>query len=170
MVDEIISEIENEQNQRLSMQGMTLEQYLVMSGIDAEEYKNSVIEQAQHRTKARLALEKVVELEGIEVTQDECDEEINRLSGLYNMPFEQIKGLIPPEHLKADLSSRKAISLIKLLSYITEVDEKDPKDQKPKEKKTAKKSAKKDDGNEEIKKDKKPNAKKDAADSDDTEE
>ena len=108
-VDEMVSELE----QRLAPQGISLEMYLQYSGQTIESVKKMYAEQAEKQVKLRLALEKIAELENIEVTDDELNGEFDKIAEQYKMPVEQVKMYIRAEDLKKDISVGKAVEIIK---------------------------------------------------------
>ena len=63
--------------------------------------------------KIRLALEKIVEVEGIEPTEEEIEKEYARLAEAYKMDVEKLKPMIPAEDIKKDVAVNKAIDLIR---------------------------------------------------------
>ena len=144
IVDSIKGEIpeamfENRLNQsveefayRLQSQGLNLETYLKYTNSSIEDFKNSFRPQAESQVKFRLALEKIVELEKIEATVEEINEQIEKMAKDYGMEAEQIKAAVPTEEIAKDLAVGKAIDFIKDNAVITE--------KKPAAKKTAKKA------------------------------
>ena len=99
----------------------------------------------------RLALEKIAEMENIQVTDSEIDDEIKRLAEAYGMGEEEIRKIIDPENIKKDIMTGKAVDIIKENAVI----------KKPAAKKTAtKKSSDEKADSDEPKTAKKPAAKK----------
>ena len=142
---------------RLQMQGLDLQTYVKYTGGDMNAMRDSFREQAERQVKTRLALEKVVELEGIKPTEDEINAEYEKFAKAYNMEIDKIKASIPENEIGKDICVTKAVDFIKANAVITEVDaltEKKPAAKKSAAKKTA---AKAEDG------EKKPAAKKSAA-------
>ncbi len=76
--------------QRLSYQGMKLEQYLQMLGKTAEEMKKEYEPQALEAIKSRLALEAIIKAEKIEATAEEIDSKIKEMAQNYNKKEEEI--------------------------------------------------------------------------------
>ncbi len=97
---------------RLQMQGIDLNTYLSYVGQDMETFKQSFRESAEKQVKISLALEAIAEAEKIEATQEEIDEEVNKLAEQYQMDAEQIKNAVPEEQLSSDIKLRKAIDLV----------------------------------------------------------
>jgi trigger factor len=132
--------------QRLSQQGMKLDMYLQYTGMDLESFKKTFEEQAQKQVRIRLALEKIVELEGIVATSEELDAEYKKIADSYKMDVEDIKKFIPVEDFSKDISVNKAIDLIKETAVIVELKEtakKAPAKKAPAKKAPAKKVAEK---------------------------
>jgi trigger factor len=108
-VNEMVAELE----QRMASQGISLDMYMQFTGQNIDTIKKGYAEQAEKQVKLRLALEKIAELEKVEVTDEELEEEFKNLSETYKMEVDQIKALIPAENLKMDLSVGKAVDIIK---------------------------------------------------------
>lgn len=141
IVDSIKGEIpeamfENRLNQsveefayRLQSQGLNLETYLKYTNATIDEFKNSFRPQAEAQVKFRLALEKIVELEKIEATEEDINAQIEKMAKDYGMEVEQIKNAVPTEEIAKDLAVGKAIDFIKENAVITEVETKTAKEE-----------------------------------------
>lgn len=154
IVDSIKGEIpeamfENRLNQsveefayRLQSQGLDIQTYLKYTNASLEDFKASFRPQAEGQVKFRLALEKIVELEKIEATEEEIDAQIEKMAADYGMTADQIKAAVPSSEIAKDLAVGKAIDFIKENAVITEVEAKTEKPaKKPAAKKTTKKAA-----------------------------
>lgn len=109
--DEMVQDFEY----RLSAQGMNMDVYMQYTGMNRDAIRNSFKEQATRQVKVALALEKIVENEGITVSDEEIDAEAARLAEQYkgqNITAEQIKNAMG-DQLKNDLAQKKAVELIK---------------------------------------------------------
>ena len=73
-VDEMVRDFEY----RLEQQGLKLEMYLQYTNSTMEKFREGFREQAEKQVKIRLALEKIVELEKIEASEEDFDAEIKR--------------------------------------------------------------------------------------------
>ena len=99
--------------QRLSYQGMKLEQYLQMLGKTAEEMKKEYEPQAQEAIKSRLALEAIIKAEKIEATAEEIDSKIKEMAENYGKKEEEISGNENlRKYIKEGIESEKAIDFI----------------------------------------------------------
>ncbi len=152
MIEHQLDNICNDFANRLSAQGITLEQYLEMMKSDVETFRKNFRGNAEKQVKIQLALEAISKAEGIEPTDDDVEAEYKKLSDMYGMDVEKIRGFIPAESMKSDLFTIKAREFVR-----------DNAVAKAPAKKTAAKktSAKKDDGGKTE--EKKPAAKKTAA-------
>ncbi len=115
MVEEQVERnIKNFEN-RMKAQGLELAQYLQFTGQDMEAFKANFKEDAEHQIKSRLVLEKVAEVENIEVTDEDIDAELKQIAEMYRMPFEDLKksfGGYEKESLAADIKVQKAAKVI----------------------------------------------------------
>ena len=99
--------------QRLSYQGMKLEQYLQMLGKTAEEMKKEYEPQATEAIKSRLALEAIIKAEKIEATAEEIDSKIKEMAQNYNKKEEEIKeNENLRKYIKEGIESEKAIDFL----------------------------------------------------------
>ncbi len=128
---------------RLQMQGLDLDTYLKYSATSMDDFKATFRPQAESQVKFRLALEKIVELEKIEATDEEIEAEFKKMAEQYSMEVEAVKNAVPASELAKDVAVSKAIDFIKENAVITEVEAKTEKKaaaKKPAAKKTAKKA------------------------------
>ena len=99
--------------QRLSYQGMKLEQYLQMVGKTVEEMKKEYEPQATDAIKSRLALEAIIKAEKIEATAEEIDSKIKEMAENYNKKEEEIKeNENLRKYIKEGIETEKAIDFI----------------------------------------------------------
>src|SRR5690625_1382973 len=114
MIETELDQMMREFEQRLQMQGMTLENYFQFSGQSEDELKEQMKNDAEMRVKTNLTLEAILEAENIEVTEEDIDSELQEMADLYKMEKEQILGMLGgnPDVLKEDLKIKKAINFI----------------------------------------------------------
>ncbi len=113
MYDNAVNEMIQEFDMRLRSQGMDFNTYMKYMGATTETIKEMYLPDAQKRVKLRLALEKIAEKEDIKISEDELEQEYNRLAEQYKMDIAEVKKAINDESLSADLKSQKAIELVK---------------------------------------------------------
>ncbi len=108
-IDNMVKDMEN----RLSYQGLNLNQYLQIMGKTEKEIRDSYKEQAERNIKSRLVLEAIVKAEKIEVTPEEVDDKIKEMAKQYGrkeeelLANEQLK-----EYIEGNLKTEKAIDFI----------------------------------------------------------
>ena len=127
---------------RLRMQGLDLKTYFQYTGLNLDSLRAEMRPQAEKQVKSRLALEKIAELEAIEVSDEETDAEYARLSEAYGMDVDKIKETILAEDLAADIKVKKAVEFVRAAAVITETapEKKAPAKKKTTRKKTTKKA------------------------------
>lgn len=113
MIDSQVDTIVQDFGYRLQMQGMGLEQYLKMTGTEMGAFRAMFQSQAERQVKTRLALQKVVELEGITVSDKELEEEYAKMAEQYKMEVEKVKAIVSKEALEGDLKISNALEFIK---------------------------------------------------------
>ncbi len=108
-IDRFVSEFE----QRLKMQGMELALYLQYTGMDMDSFRESHRERAVNEVKLRLALEKIAELEGFEVSDEEIENGIADIAKSNNIDADTVKRIINVDDYKTDLLVEKAANFVK---------------------------------------------------------
>ena len=101
--------------QRITMQGLSMEQYFQFTGTNYQKMVEQVKPQAEERIKARLVLEAVVAAEKIEVTEEEYDKELGTMAEVYQMEIDKVRDLMGEREKKnmlQDLAVRKAAEFI----------------------------------------------------------
>ena len=98
----------------LSMQGLSLEQYLEFTKGNLDTLKKNIEPQAIARIKTRYLLEAIIEKENIAVTDEEVKEEIKKMAEMYGVSEEEITTHIGDnEVIGYDLKMRKALDFLK---------------------------------------------------------
>ena len=109
--EDMLKNVEN----RLSYQGLKLDQYLQMMGKTAEEVKKEYEPQAIEAIKSRLMLEAVIKAEKIEATEEEVIEKVKEMAKNYGKK-EDDKEFIENEnvkqYIKSGLESEKALEFL----------------------------------------------------------
>ena len=109
-IDNMIKDIE----QRLSYQGLKLEQYLQMMGKTNEDMRKEYEPQAIEGIKSRLALEAVIKAEKIEATDKEIDEKMKEMAKNYGKEDDKefLKNENVRNYIKQGIESEKAIDFL----------------------------------------------------------
>ena len=109
-IDNMLKDIE----QRLSYQGLKLEQYLQMMGKTEEDMRKEYEPQAIEGIKSRLALEAVIKAEKIEATDKEVDEKLKEMAKNYGKENDEefLKNENVRNYIKEGLASEKAMDFL----------------------------------------------------------
>lgn len=109
-IDNMIKDIE----QRLSYQGLKLEQYLQMMGKTMEDIRKEYEPQAIEGIKSRLALEAVIKAEKIEATDKEIEEKIKEMAKNYGKENDKefLNNENVKKYIKQGIESEKAIDFL----------------------------------------------------------
>ena len=97
---------------QLQMSGYSMEQYAKMMGGDVSTMRNAFRPAAEKQAKISVTLEKIVEVEGITVTDEEIEEEFKSLAEQYQLEVDKVKEMVPMGELTGSLTTRKAVKLI----------------------------------------------------------
>ena len=98
---------------KLRMQGLDLSTYCQYTNQTLDSLREQFKPMAERQVKTRLALEKIVELEGIDATAEEIDAEYGNLATAYGLEVEKVKEFVEPDAIKADLCVKKAVDFVK---------------------------------------------------------
>ena len=98
--------------QRVQQQGINLETYLSYMGMDLDTFKKDMKERAVNDVKYDLAVEKIIELEGITADEAAIEEEYGKMAEQYGLDVEKIKELVPSEMVADELNKRAAIKAV----------------------------------------------------------
>ena len=104
---------------RLSSQGMDFNMYLQYTGMSVEDYKEQLKPSAEKNVKVRLALEKIIALESLEVSDEEVDEEYDKVAKQYGMEKDDVKKAVAEDTVKSDLKMRKAVKFVRDNAKVT---------------------------------------------------
>ncbi len=113
----IETETENmvkDMEQRLSYQGLKLDQYLQMMGKTKEEMQKEYEPQAIEAIKSRLAIEAIIKAEKIEIADMDIDEKIKEMAKNYGKENDEefLKNENVRNYIKQGLESEKAIEFL----------------------------------------------------------
>ena len=120
MIENGITEMVQNFEYRLQSQGLDLKTYLQYTGMEMDAFRKTFAEQAEKQVKIRLALEKIAELENIEVTDEDLEKQYEEMAKTYGMEAEQVKKFVPAESLKLDIASQKAVDLVRDTAVVAE--------------------------------------------------
>ena len=101
--------------QRLSMQGMQLEQYMQMTGMTRETMLEQLKPQAERKIKSRLCMEAVAKAENITASEEDYEEEMKTMADAYQIEVDKVKEMMGEKERQSimdDLAVRKAIEFV----------------------------------------------------------
>ena len=113
MYDRKVDENIRDFDYNLQMQGMNIDTYFNYTGLDMDSLRGQFRDKAIHQVKLRLALEKIAELENIEVSEEEIEKAYDDLAKNYGVELEQVKNIVPVDGLKKDVAVEKAVDVVR---------------------------------------------------------
>ena len=113
MIEMEVEHMMQDFNQRLSYQGLNMEQYLKMIGKTEDEIKKEYEPQAKDSIKSRLTLEAIKKAEKIEASDEEINEKLEEMAKNYGKKVEEISDNENlKNYIKEGIESEKAIDFI----------------------------------------------------------
>lgn len=113
--------------QRISMQGLQMEQYMQMTGANRETMLEQLKPQAERKIKSRLCMEAVAKAESIIATEEEYEEEMKVMADAYQIEVDKVKEMMGEKEKKsimADIAVRKAVEFVAQNAVVKEKEEK----------------------------------------------
>ena len=101
--------------EHIMMQGVTIEQFYSLTNSSEDKLKEEYHDEALRRVKNRLIIEKIIEEEKIEVSDEEVDNKLEELAKKYKMTKEEVKKEYDDnlDYISFDLKVRKVFDIIK---------------------------------------------------------
>ncbi|WAA11606.1 trigger factor [Fervidibacillus halotolerans] len=113
MIDNEVDRMVREYEQQLQQQGLNLELYTQLTGQSVDDLKENMRKDAEKRVRVTLTLEAIVKAENIEVTDEEVEEELQKMSEMYKLPVDQLKQILGSlDQLKDEIKMNKAVQLL----------------------------------------------------------
>lgn len=136
MVEDEIDRMAQELDHQLRYQGLSLEQYLQFMQKDANAFREELREDATKKVVTRVILMSIVEAEGIEVSDEELEEELKNMAVQYNTDSEQMRKMIGEDSLPyfvKDIQLKKVIDMLYDKAKVTKVEKKEEEKEAEKE-------------------------------------
>ncbi|MCI5746427.1 trigger factor [Eubacterium pyruvativorans] len=130
MVEDELNNMMNEFDQQLRYQGMSLDLYLQYTGGSMDDFRNQAKEDAEKRVASRIIIRSIADKEGIGVTEDELNEELQKVADQYKMSLEDFRKAIGKDAermFRTDIQVRKTIDQLFENANVTKVDPPAPK-------------------------------------------
>ena len=116
MIEHEIEHMLRDLEQRLQIQGMTLDMYYQFAGTDEEGMKAQFREDAEKRVRISLTLEAIAKQENIEPTDEEIDEELTKMAEMYQLEVDKMRERLTAigqlDSLKNEVKIRKTIDFL----------------------------------------------------------
>lgn len=115
MIDTQARSMVEDYARRLQSQGLNINDYMKYTGMTPEKLMEQMEPQALRRIKTRLVLEKIVEVEKVEVSDETVDQQIEKMAASYQMEADKLKEMMGDkerEQLKEDLKVQEAVDLL----------------------------------------------------------
>lgn len=115
MIESQIDRQLEEINMQLSYQGWSLDKFAELSGQSIDEIREARREEAEKLVKNTLVIEKIAELENIEVTEEDVEKDMENFAKMYNMEIAKLKNAIGEaeiDGIKNRLKNEKTVELL----------------------------------------------------------
>ena len=112
MVEAEIDRQLDEFGMRLQQQGISIDDYSKMLGMNMDMMRTSIKPAALHRVQEELALDAIAKAEGFEVSEADYEAAYQELADMYKLDLEQVKMAVQIEGLKKSLMQKKAHELL----------------------------------------------------------
>ena len=117
MIENHTDRLVNDFETGLIYQGIDLQKYLELVGIDMESFRKQFRSRAEKEVKVQLVLEKIKNLEGISVSDEDVDEEIKRVAKAYNQDEQVLRDELEDEQREYLVES---VGLKKTIDFLVE--------------------------------------------------
>ena len=114
MIDTELDRMVQEFGQRIQQQGLDLQTYFQISGQDESQLREQMKDDAEQRVKTNLTLSAIADEENIEVTDEDIDKKLEKMSSQFNISVEDIKQTLGnTDIIKNDVRIQKVIDLLR---------------------------------------------------------
>ena len=97
---------------QLQMSGYSVEQYAQTMGGDMNTMRQAFRPMAEKTAKQNVVLEKIAEVEGLSVSEEEIEAELQKMAESYELELAKIKEMVPVEEITESLKSRKTVAFL----------------------------------------------------------
>ena len=112
MVEAQLDDIMQQWSMSMKQSGFSIEQYAQRMGTSVQGVRESQRASALGQIKNTLLLEKVAEVEGIEISDEQVEEAYQQMADQYQMELEKVKEYVPAEEIVRDQKFQKAMEVI----------------------------------------------------------
>ncbi len=115
MIDTEAEQLLQNYAMRLSSQGLSMDLYLQYTGMTVDRLKDQMKDQAVKNIQSRLVLEAVVAAEKLEASDEDYNNELQKMADQYKMEIDKLKDLVgdrEAKNIRNDIAIQKAVDLI----------------------------------------------------------
>ena len=108
-------EMQNQENQfteQMKQQGLTMEEYIKMTGMKEEVLRSQFKAAAEKRLVESLLFVEIAKVEKIELKDEDYEKEYEKLSKVYGETTEAIKGMITKQQMQIPMTNDKVIDTL----------------------------------------------------------
>ena len=113
MIDNQVAQRLSQLQNQIQQYGMTMEQYLKMSGQELDALKAQLVPMATQEIKQALVLDAIAQKEQIKADEKELQAEYELLARVYQMPASQLVQMIPAPAVATQIAQRKTMDFLK---------------------------------------------------------
>ncbi len=121
LVENQIDRMVQEMEYRMSYQGLKLDDYLKYVGKTMAEFRKGYEEQAIEMVKSQLVIEKIINVEKIEATDEDVEKRVEEMAKAQNKPAPDVKknmGARQLDYIKNDIIIKKLFDTLKNINVI----------------------------------------------------
>jgi len=112
MVENIKENLQKQAQNQAKQYNIEFEMFLQLTGTTKEAFEAQITIEAARRAKQNLVIEEIVKVEGITASDEEVEDQYNKLAEAYKVDLEQVKKYFSVKDVKAEVTYNKAIDLI----------------------------------------------------------
>ena len=115
MVEKRIDDLVYDFGMRLRYQGLDLQKYIEVMGMDMKTFREQFSKRAVQEVKTRLVIEKVGKVEDIQATEADFDEELKKLAENYKQTEEEFRKQLKEDdmdYIKSTLVAKKTVEFL----------------------------------------------------------
>ncbi|SCW26316.1 trigger factor [Ruminococcaceae bacterium YRB3002] len=114
MIENELENMVQDQAMRMQQSGIELDMYLQYIGQTMEQFREQMRPMAKVRVKSNLVIEKITEELDPQVTDEEYNEEVEKMAKAYGMQVEEIKSAIgdTSEYIRDSIRARKTVEYL----------------------------------------------------------
>ena len=113
MISREQEQLVNDYSQRFMSQGITLDQFMKITGQTLDQMKEGFKPEAIKRIKTTLCLGELSKIEKLEPTAEDITKQYEDMAKQYNMQVDDVKKYVTDDQIKSDLKLEKALDFLR---------------------------------------------------------